>query len=234
MPIRRLSLGLSQRVLYTVTAILVAVFLLGLIAGAMVIHALDPVQLTDLQQYLNSFLNGMGTLTQNGRFPALQAWGAICRTQLASLALFWLLGLCVVGVPLVLLVIGARGFVLGFTIGLLVQEKAAQGMLLALAAVLPQNLCYLPAQFGAGILAIYFTLYLCQGSRQVPVLTGIVVYTALFVALAHACPGRDLDRGLPCAWAPAACSDLLAVVPSTYPKPFPNSLFYSATHSHSN
>jgi stage II sporulation protein M len=179
----RMGFRLSQQKLFITTAFIAGAFILGLIGGALIIHALSPSQLDELRQYLDSFLNGVGALAQNGQFPALKAWGEILRGQLLSLGILWLLGLCVVGAPLVILVVCARGFVLGFTVGFLVQEKAGQGLLLALAAVFPQNLFYVPGLLGAGTLALYFTMSLFKSSRETPVLTGIIIYTLLFIAL---------------------------------------------------
>jgi stage II sporulation protein M len=72
---------------------------------------------------------------------------------------------------------------LGFTVGFLVQEKAGQGLLLALVAVLPQNLFYVPGLLGAGALALYFTMSLFKSSRETPVFMRILLYTLIFVAL---------------------------------------------------
>ncbi len=174
----------QQREWLIPTACIAGAFLLGLIAGALALHTLSPAQLDELRQYLDSFLNNVGALAQNGQFPALKAWRGILEWQLYSLGILWLLGLTVVGAPLVILLVGARGFILGFTVGFLVQEKAGQGLLLALVAVLPQNLFYVPGLLGAGTLALYFTLSLFKTSRKTPVLTRILFYTLLYAALA--------------------------------------------------
>jgi len=71
----------------------------------------------------------------------------------------------------------------GFTVGFLVQEKAGQGVLLALVAVLPQNLFYVPGLIGAGALALYFTLSLFRSSRETPVLQRMLLYTLMFMVL---------------------------------------------------
>ena len=149
----------------------------------------------ELRQYLDSFLNNVGALAQNGQFPAIKNLEGILEWQLYSLGILWLLGLTVVGAPLVILLVGARGFILGFTVGFLVQEKTGQGLLLALVAVLPQNLFYVPGLLGQ-ILALYFTLSLFKTSRKTPVLTNPFLYPALCGPGAP-CPRRNLDRSLP-------------------------------------
>lgn len=163
-------------------AYVVGAFILGLIGGALILNTLNPAQLDELRQYLDSFVKGMGALAQSSQFPVLNTWGEILKNQLFSLGILWMLGLSVVGAPLIVLLVGARGFILGFTIGFLVREKAGQGLLLALAAVLPQNLCYVPGLLGAGTFALYFTLSLFKGSRETSVFTRIFVYTLLFLA----------------------------------------------------
>jgi stage II sporulation protein M len=179
----RLRLSRQQE-LFIPVACIAGAFILGMIAGSLALRALSPDQLNELQQYLNTFLNSIGGLAQNGQFPAFKAWEGILKGQLYSLGIFWLLGLTVVGAPLVILLAGARGFILGFTVGFLVQEKAGQGLLLALVAVLPQNLFYVPGLIGAGSLALYFTMSLFKSSRQISVFKGILLYTLLFMALA--------------------------------------------------
>jgi len=64
------------------------------------------------------------------------------------------------------------------TVGFLVQEEAGKGLLLALLGVLPQNLCYIPALLGAGVLSLYFLLHCCALSGMLP--CGVLVFIHLF------------------------------------------------------
>lgn len=171
-----------QKELIITAAYVVGAFVLGLIGGASILHTLNPTQLAELRQYLDSFLNGVGALAQSGQLPVLRTWGEVLTGQLYPLGLLWLLGLCVVGAPLIILFAGARGFILGFTVGFLVKERAGQGLLLALAAVLPQNLFYVPGLLCAGTFALHFTLSLFQKTRETPVFAGIISYTLFFTA----------------------------------------------------
>jgi stage II sporulation protein M len=157
-------------------------FLLGLVCGALVLHTLNQGQQDGLRQYLDSFISSMSALVNKSQFPALSL-GEAFRTQLLSMVVLWLLGLSVIGAPPIIMLVGARGFVLGFTVGFLVEAKAAQGLLLALVAVLPQNLCYVPALLGAGALALYFSLSLCKGLREAPIMSGLLSYSLAFLAL---------------------------------------------------
>lgn len=174
----------QQKELIISAAYVVGAFVFGLIGGASILHTLNATQLAELRQYLDSFLNGAAALAQSGQLPVLSTWGEVLMGQLYSLGLLWLLGLCVVGAPLIVILAGVRGFILGFTVGFLVKEKAGQGLLLALAAVLPQNLFYVPGLLLAGTLALHFTLSLYKKTRETPVFAGIILYTLFFLASA--------------------------------------------------
>jgi len=153
-------------------------FLGGLILGAVILHTLSPLVSQELQRYLVSYIKAASSYTE-GSIPGLKNWLQISKMQAVSLGLLWVCGLTVVGSPFISLIIGARGFVVGFTVGFLVQEEAGKGLLLAIAGVLPQNLCYIPAFLGAGALAFYFSLNLTR--LQGASLRRIGVYSLFFL-----------------------------------------------------
>ncbi|HEY8530475.1 MAG TPA: stage II sporulation protein M [Paenibacillaceae bacterium] len=72
------------------------------------------------------------------------------------LGLIWLLGLSVIGVPGVLALDFMKGVLMGFTAGLLVKEMDGEGMLCALAALVPHNALAVPALMVASVSALRF------------------------------------------------------------------------------
>jgi len=127
----------------------VGVFLCGLVLGAVSLRTLNPPVQQELHQYLTFYLKEASTYSGHS-ISGLKAWVQTLKMQAGSLALLWIFGLTIVGSPLILIAVGARGFIVGFTVGFLVQEEAGKGLILAVASVLPQNLCYIPAVLGAG------------------------------------------------------------------------------------
>lgn len=83
--------------------------------------------------------------------------------NLYDLVKIFLLGLTVIGLPLIVVMIFTRGFVLGFTTVFLIEQKGLAGVGLTLFAVLPQNLLSLPAYILAAVAATNFTLLLIRG-----------------------------------------------------------------------
>jgi len=103
-------------------------------------------------------------------------------------------GLTIVGSPLILIAVGARGFIVGFTVGFLVAGRSGEGVDSGSSQCAPQNLCYIPAVLGAGALSLYFSFTLLR-SQEAPY-RRLGVYSLLFFSLFPADHYRFLARSL--------------------------------------
>ncbi|HHT02440.1 MAG TPA: stage II sporulation protein M [Firmicutes bacterium] len=143
--------------LYVFTTLLAAV---GIAFGALAVEALGAGQKLELIEYLQGFLGSL-ELTDNGYNP-LAALAFALGMNLKTIAAIWFLGLTVVGAPMVALVVFLRGFLIGFSVGLLVSEMGFSGILIALTAVLPHNLLAVPVLIMAATSAFGFSFQLVQ------------------------------------------------------------------------
>jgi stage II sporulation protein M len=168
-----------QREMLLPAVIMLAIIVCGVVAGGLSVQRLPAASVTQLNHWLTDYLSGVSATPHT----SLAAWSSVLKVQSISLLLCWFLGLTVLGIPLIVILIGARGFILGFTVGFLVKEHAARGLLLALVGVLPQNLCYIPALVIAGSLACYFSSSLLRGVREHSVTSGLLAYTLAFLAI---------------------------------------------------
>lgn len=162
--------------------LVVACFLAGIVAGALVVQFLAPEQLAELASFLDLSLAGLAGASLDQRALVQKALGQ----NLRFLLLVGFLGLTVVGVPLVLALIWLRGFMLGFTVGFLITEKAAAGVLLSAFTILPQNLFYIPAFVVAGAQAVGFSLRLIRGRQlafSLPLWEQFFGYVAAFAGV---------------------------------------------------
>lgn len=132
---------------------LATVFGLGLAAGALGAAAVDPEAQSELDQFLDGFLR---SLSEGGGSPAELLERALVADVLKTAGATWLLGLSLIGAPLVLVLLFLRGFVLGFTAAFLVGRMALPGALFAAAALVPHNLLAVPGAFLAAGAAIGF------------------------------------------------------------------------------
>jgi stage II sporulation protein M len=135
-----------------------ATFALGVVFGLMAYGVLTPTELQGLRQAVNEWVARLRTAgPEPGWFtPALT-------TNLKSLGLLYLLGLSVVGLPLVLAALFLRGFVIGFSLGVLWNDRTQPIMGWVLGSVALQNVLWVPALVVTGALALSFSWWLIRG-----------------------------------------------------------------------
>ncbi|MEW6621638.1 MAG: stage II sporulation protein M [Bacillota bacterium] len=165
--------------LYLVTFMM---FLLGSTTGAFVIRMLDEYQLKELVEYLDFFLKGLPVWQINSIVIAQDA----VINSIKIISVIWLLGLTIVGIPIILVVVYVKGFILGFTVGFLLIKKSYVGLLISIFAVLPQNLFYIPSIIICAVAAVTFSLRLIRGTigrSYIPLSQQFINYLLLLVLL---------------------------------------------------
>ncbi|WP_066371671.1 stage II sporulation protein M [Neobacillus fumarioli] len=133
----------------------VVLFLMGVIFGAIVVNSMGYSQKEDLYYYLSQFFGQvsegkiadhndlfMQSLLHNSKF----------------IGLIWVLGISVVGLPVILILLFVKGMVVGFTVGFLVSQMGWKGFALAAASILPQNLINIPIFIVMAGLSVIFSL----------------------------------------------------------------------------
>jgi stage II sporulation protein M len=142
----------------------VLIFVVGVVIGALAVKTLPAEQKTELIGYLKIFFSG---LTQDGTAGVGKGMlGPVMLNNLKTVALIWVFGFTIVGIPFVLFILFTRGFVIGFTVGFLVNEYVMKGLLFALASVLPHNFLAVPALLVLCVSSISFSLMLVKRKTQ--------------------------------------------------------------------
>lgn len=129
--------------------------LMGLIFGSLAVKTLSPSQVADLGSYIYSFYNSFPQELKMANRHSL-AVQCIVDNIIKINGLVWVLGLTIIGAPLILGIIFMRGFVLGFTVGFIISEMSFNGIIVAIASVLPHNLLILPALIITSITSLSF------------------------------------------------------------------------------
>jgi len=163
-------------------SLIVIVFVLGVAAGSYMVESLDAEQKSELLKYLDMFLTG---LEQWNIEPAVVAQHSVLN-NLKIIVFIWFLGLTVIGVPLILLIVFFRGFVMGFTIGFLIQQKAFQGLLITLLAIVPPNIINLPATIIGSAVAVSFSYWLVRGRSRgeaLPIFQQFAAYSFVMIII---------------------------------------------------
>lgn len=158
------------------------IFIAGLTAGAIGVHKLEVSQAQELGAYLDRFMRQAGMI----EVDQVKALKTALYNDIAVILAIYLLGLTIVGIPLILGIVFARGFALGFTVAFLTGEKIAGGPALAFAAVLPPNILLIPALLMGGVASLSFALLLVKrfNNSKVLVWPSFIAYSSLMLIVA--------------------------------------------------
>ncbi|QDR80785.1 stage II sporulation protein M [Sporomusa termitida] len=144
---------------------MILIFVIGIVIGAMAVKTLPDEQKAELVGYLRVFFQGLtDPQTAAGDTQALLA--GVLLSNIKVIVIMWLLGFTIVGIPFVLFMVCLRGFVIGFTVGFLVNEYIMKGLLFALVSVLPHNFFAVPALLATGVSATSFSLMLVRRNKN--------------------------------------------------------------------
>lgn len=156
---------------------LTSVYLAGVIFGAIGVGALDHSEVTQLRSFLDNLLSNQPQALDSGFLMQL------AREQFIIMAGIWLLGLTVIGTPLIYLIVFTRGFIFGFTISFIIGVKGLWGLGLVLISVFIPALAGIPLLLlGAG-LATIFSFYLLKGKQMGESLRREFMYYSLATVL---------------------------------------------------
>ncbi|NRD80646.1 stage II sporulation protein M [Bacillus sp. BRMEA1] len=133
----------------------VVLFLMGVIFGAIVVNSMSLTQKEDLYYYLSQFFGQVsnGKVADNNDL-FLQSF----LQNSKFIGLIWVLGISIIGLPVILILLFVKGMVVGFTVGFLVSQMGWKGFLLAVASIMPQNLIVIPIFIMMAALSVIFSL----------------------------------------------------------------------------
>ncbi len=111
------------------------------------------------------------------------------------LGLMWVLGISIIGLPLILVLLFIKGIVVGFSVGFLVNQMGWGGFLLSFVTVLPQNLFIIPMFIFIAVVAVGVSLKLIRkifikqsmGVQIIPMLTQyfiVLIIAVGFISIA--------------------------------------------------
>lgn len=137
---------------------MLVLFITGIIFGAITVNSMTFIQKQDLFFHLERYM------TQVNAEEAVHSKDILKRSfffHVKYLALFFLLGITIIGVPVIWLLIFIKGVVIGFSVGFIVNQLGTKGLLLATLSIAPQNMLTIPIYIFAGSLSMILSLTLC-------------------------------------------------------------------------
>lgn len=168
----------------TVYLFMSILFLTGIIFGAVVVNSMSFIQKQDLYFHLERYFH---QLIDGHIVPNKDIFKKSFFYHFKMLFLLFVLGLSVIGLPIVWILIFIKGLVIGFSVGFIVNQLGFKGLLLATFAIAPQNLIMIPIYIIAGSFSMVYSLTLFHKlfSRSVSqsIFKPFVQYSVVFFVL---------------------------------------------------
>jgi len=177
----------------TIYIFMVTLFLTGIIFGSITVNSMSFIQKQDLFFHLDRYFI---QITGEESIASKDILKRSFFFHLKYLFLLFVLGLTIIGLPVVWVLVFIKGLVIGFSVGFIVNQLGGKGLLLASISIAPQNLIIIPVYIIAGSLSMIFSLALLHKlfGRSVSGSLGrpFVQYTLVFLLLLVCAFGSSL------------------------------------------
>ncbi len=158
-------------------------FVVGVMFGAIMVNALTTEQKQDLTRYLGSFFQ---TMDGGMDYDRISSFHQSFSLHIKWILMVWILGMSIIGMPLILFLNFLKGVLIGFTVGYLVGHWSWKGMLFALVSVAPQNLVLVPALIIASVSALSFSILMIRNRfvlRRTNLYQTFIQYTSVSLVM---------------------------------------------------
>ncbi|MFJ5621199.1 stage II sporulation protein M [Peribacillus loiseleuriae] len=134
-------------------------FLMGVIFGAILVNSLSFTQSDDLFYYLSQFF---GQVSEAKITADWEMFTQSVSHNVKYIAVMWILGVSVIGLPVILVLLFLKGIVVGFTVGFLVSQMGWGGFLLSFVSILPQNIIIVPVFIIIAVISVSLSTKMIQ------------------------------------------------------------------------
>ncbi|WP_042458070.1 stage II sporulation protein M [Neobacillus dielmonensis] len=133
----------------------VVLFFMGVIFGAIVVNSMSFTQKEDLFYYLSQFF---GQVSDGKTAGSVDLFLQSFFHNSKFIGLIWVLGISIIGLPIILILLFVKGMVVGFTVGFLVSQMGWKGFALAFVSILPQNVIIIPVFIIMAAFSVIFSM----------------------------------------------------------------------------
>ena len=112
---------------------LIVLLLIGIVFGSVFVSILNSNDKTLVNEHLNNFINSI----ENDKLDYFQALKSNLITNISFVIVIWLLGISIIGLPIILIMFFSKTFILGFSVGAILSVFKAKGLLFSLVYVFP-------------------------------------------------------------------------------------------------
>ncbi|WP_054870174.1 stage II sporulation protein M [Caloranaerobacter sp. TR13] len=158
--------------------LVIVFFMIGISTGAITIRVVDDNTRTQIINYLNSFFS---IINKDINLQTLNLFKYSIINNIQTIIAIWILGITVIGIPVVLIIISLRGFIIGFTVAFFIKEFKIKGFILSLLCILPQNIFLVSGFIIISVISILFSISILKNKinliKQPSFLNRLINYT---------------------------------------------------------
>ncbi|MFZ5644094.1 MAG: stage II sporulation protein M [Bacillota bacterium] len=178
---------------WPVYVIVLVVFSCGLLLGSISANNMDHEKTGALNEYINNFIINAGKTIFDSERMATNA----IKNNIIMLTAIYILGLTIIGMPVILGILFVRGFVIGFAVTFLTRDLSLKGILFTSAAILPHNLLYIPAICLGASSAIMFGVLLWKRNfnSNITILPRLLQYSVIMLLFSAVAMAAGLVEG---------------------------------------
>ena len=122
--------------------ILTIIFFIGLTLGVIFVNNANETQANQISGYINNFIN---SIKENYQISTKELLKNSIINNVGIAVLLWFLGSTVIGFPLIYVVVGYKGYCIGYTVSsVMATVGTGKGIIFIIATMLIQNIIYIP------------------------------------------------------------------------------------------
>ncbi len=141
---------------------LLLAFIVGVSAGAFTVNGLTSMQREELQNYFGGFLH----LLYNQNIDSGELFKMTALENFKLIAVIWVLGVSIIGIPFIYVAVGIRGFITGFSSGFIIYSLGIKGVLFLMFSLLPKEIIVIPCIIIIGVNGIKFSLSIIKSKSK--------------------------------------------------------------------
>ena len=153
--------------------ILTIIFFIGLTLGVIFVNNANETQANQISGYINNFINSIKELLKNSII-----------NNVGIAVLLWFLGSTVIGFPLIYVVVGYKGYCIGYTVSsVMATVGTGKGIIFIIATMLIQNIIYIPTILTLSVSGIKLYRLIMEDRRRENIKLQILKHTIFSILM---------------------------------------------------
>ena len=160
--------------------IVLIIFAVGVFLGVMILNQTEKKE--DIEKYINTYIDETKSI-ENGKY-LIEVKNEI-KNNIILVFLLWFAGTTIIGIPIVLGIILARGFCLGYTISACVYVLGKiKGLIFVIITLFLQNMIFIPALMVLGVSSIKLYTSIIKDRRKENIKISILRHSIVSIIIA--------------------------------------------------